>query len=144
MDNEKWTTLEMHKLAKQYVNELDIFSGETVEFVFNEYDGVPGYFNNTDLEFELKTYKKYIEQIPSYCGMPYIATLDNISGFDMLTVLCVSPYKEDEQFNLRQTGLDNVYQAMAYCINLDEPTFSEAGTVTIKVDRQNQTLRRIY
>lgn len=141
MDNEKFTPLEMHELAKRYINNLGIFSEETTEFAFDDYNGV-SVFNNTDLMLELKTYREYIEQIPSYCGMPYIATIDNIQGFDMLTVLCVSPYREDEQYNL-QYIIDNVYIANAYVINLDEPTLSEAGTVTIEVDRENHTLRRI-
>ena len=142
MDNEKFDKYEMREYAKQYLTELG-FKQLHFKLAIESNDSIPEYINNTGIKINDNWYYQVIQEIPDYCGMPYIATIDNIAGYNMLTVLCVSPYREDEEYNL-QHSINNAYVASAYVINLDEPMLSELDTVTIEVDRQNQTLRRIY
>ena len=141
MDNEKFDKHEMREYAKQYLAELGLKRHAILAIESN--GGIPEYINNAKIKINNDWYYQVIREIPDYCGTPYIATIDNIAGHNMLTILCVSPYREDEKYNL-QHSINNTYLANAYFINLDEPMLSELGTVTIEVDRQNQTLRRIY
>lgn len=140
MENKKLKVEQMYKLAEKYFKEL------SSDRLFNDYckwhDELVYDNINNNIRYMSE---KELSQIPSYCGLPYIGIFDEIAGYRMLTVLCVSLYVDDIEYNLiKLINEDHTFIANAYVINLDEPTFSEAGSVTIAVDRQNQTLRRIY
>lgn len=123
------------KLLQQFIKYkpiIDMFKDED-QVTFSE--GLSGATYVIDGESKLV---EAIERLKKKGYLPYHANHAWIQGMEMWSIMVVSPYEDDWEYDLEEA--ESGY-AFCWVENVDVPDFSEFGTVTFKPSMAGDVIR---